>query len=197
MNMQFYETPNFSKNAKKIEITNYQKVSKTLQLVNWNVLWNLDDVNDMWVKFCATVKFHVAQNTSSKFMRQSSTKPWIDDGIIRMIRYKKSLWQRYIKNRRDTVTVRDNVVNLSTDNKRSASIFVDTFSKALSREPAGPLPKTSTRRNQNTISHVTISPKLVEAAIKGLKSNSYPGLDAISVKFTSKLLDEGICNSCV
>ncbi|KAL3269709.1 hypothetical protein HHI36_008769, partial [Cryptolaemus montrouzieri] len=71
-------------------------------------------------------------------------------------------------------SVRDNVGNLSTDNKTSASIFVDTFSKAFSREPAGPLPKISTRRNQNTISDVTISPELVEAAIKGLKSNSSP-----------------------
>ncbi|KAL3289589.1 hypothetical protein HHI36_023002, partial [Cryptolaemus montrouzieri] len=77
---------------------------------------------------------------------------------------------------------RDNVGNLSTDNKTSASIFVDTFSKAFSREPAGPLPKISTRRNENTISDVTISPELVEAAIKELKSNSCPGLDEISVK---------------
>ncbi|KAL3277240.1 hypothetical protein HHI36_012591 [Cryptolaemus montrouzieri] len=59
--------------------------------------------------------------------------------------------------------------NLSTDNKTSASIFVDTFSKASSRELAGPLPRISTRRNQNTISDVTISPELVEAAFKGLK----------------------------
>ncbi|KAL3279985.1 hypothetical protein HHI36_017491, partial [Cryptolaemus montrouzieri] len=79
-------------------------------------------------------------------------------------------------------SVRDNVGNLSTDNNTSASTFVDTFSKAFSREPVGPLPKISTRRNQNTISDVTISPELVGAAIKGLKSNSSPGLDGISVK---------------
>ncbi|KAL3280324.1 hypothetical protein HHI36_017813, partial [Cryptolaemus montrouzieri] len=77
---------------------------------------------------------------------------------------------------------RDNVGNLSTDNKTSASNFVDTFSKAFSREPAGPLLKISTRRNQNTISDVTISPELLEAAIKVLKSNSSPGLVGISVK---------------
>ncbi|KAL3277946.1 hypothetical protein HHI36_013287, partial [Cryptolaemus montrouzieri] len=69
-------------------------------------------------------------------------------------------------------SIQDNVGNLSSDNKTSASVFVDTFSNALSREPACLLPKISTRRNQNTISDVTISPELVEAVIKGLKSNS-------------------------
>ncbi|KAL3271644.1 hypothetical protein HHI36_022118, partial [Cryptolaemus montrouzieri] len=46
MKMLFYETPNFSKNVMKIEITNYQRVSEALQLVDWYVLWNPDDVND-------------------------------------------------------------------------------------------------------------------------------------------------------
>ncbi|KAL3289736.1 hypothetical protein HHI36_023134 [Cryptolaemus montrouzieri] len=147
MKMQFYETPNYSKNVKKIEITNYQRVSEAMQLVDWNELWNPDDVNDIKDK-----------KAYFKYIRSTlNTKVSIP-------------------------SVRDNVGNLSTDNKTSASIFVDTFSKALSREPAGPLPKISTRRIQNTISDVTISPELVEAAIRGLKSNSSPGLDGISVK---------------
>ncbi|KAL3279577.1 hypothetical protein HHI36_017084 [Cryptolaemus montrouzieri] len=47
MKIQFHETPNCSNNVKKIEITNYQRVSGALQLVDWNELWNPDDVNDM------------------------------------------------------------------------------------------------------------------------------------------------------
>ncbi|KAL3275918.1 hypothetical protein HHI36_020654, partial [Cryptolaemus montrouzieri] len=45
--MQFYETPNYSRNMKKIEITDYQRVSEALQLVDWNEQWNPDDVNYM------------------------------------------------------------------------------------------------------------------------------------------------------
>ncbi|KAL3284453.1 hypothetical protein HHI36_018614, partial [Cryptolaemus montrouzieri] len=196
--------------------------SEALQLVDWNELWNPDDVNDMWNRFHAAVKFHVDQNTSSKFMRQSPTKPWIDDGIIRkdiseidailiskiidnfpnVYQYVYPLLRRILRKRSLPVRIKRNFsstfVALSTPKYlflqfettfeiypliiRHLPVFSLILSPKLSLEnQQAPLPKISTRRNQNILGDVTISPELVEAAIKGLKSNSSPGLDGISV----------------
>ncbi|XP_044753367.1 uncharacterized protein LOC123312873 [Coccinella septempunctata] len=95
--------PKSSKVTKRIKIINYDALNTKLQNIVWSdVLQSTDCVESMWSAFTSTLSHELETCTTYRSKVVILSKPWIDQSMLRMMRTKKSLWQRYLRSRRDT-----------------------------------------------------------------------------------------------
>lgn len=85
-----------SKSSKTIRITDYRRLYHLVEVIDWSaVLLPVTDVEYMWSEFVDTLHGLVDECSTLRDIVRIPTKPWINKDIIKMIRHKKSIWQRY------------------------------------------------------------------------------------------------------
>ncbi|XP_044757719.1 uncharacterized protein LOC123315882 [Coccinella septempunctata] len=95
--IQFTVSKKTNIDRRSIEYIDYESVSQCLSDVKWeNELGDLD-VDSMWVRLLEVVGHAVSTNTSRKEIVHNVCKPWIDFGLVKRIRQKKTLWQRFLR----------------------------------------------------------------------------------------------------
>ncbi|KAL3281309.1 hypothetical protein HHI36_004520 [Cryptolaemus montrouzieri] len=87
-----------SKKRIKKKVTNLEELNEELHCVDWETLLLGRSVEDMWKEFSSILKFLTEKHT--KTFIEYPSKPWINNEVPRMIRQKKTLWQRYTRSKR-------------------------------------------------------------------------------------------------
>lgn len=78
-----------------ISVVDYEQLNASLLLVDWPNVLAVDDIDCMWSTFMDTVLRAITSNTRQRTIRRCFSKPWITPELFRLIKVKKSLWQRF------------------------------------------------------------------------------------------------------
>lgn len=96
--LQLLFPPTNDKFIKTLKITNYRRLDGLVEAVDWvSLLQPAADVELMWSIFAETLQGLVDNCTSTSRTTFIPLKPWINANILKLIRHKKSLWQRYTR----------------------------------------------------------------------------------------------------
>ncbi|XP_044764390.1 uncharacterized protein LOC123320957 [Coccinella septempunctata] len=76
------------------------------------------DVEEMWAVFTTTLRNFTKECSFKRNIVHILAKPWIDQNILRLIRHKKSIWQRYLRRKQ----IRDYEDHRSVSNLLSSVI---------------------------------------------------------------------------
>lgn len=88
--------------TKRVKVIDYEQLNANLENVDWvSILHSSMDVEVMWSTFVDRLSVECESCTSYRSLTTIPSKPWINKRMLRMLRNKKSMWQRYLRSRRD------------------------------------------------------------------------------------------------
>jgi hypothetical protein len=74
------------------------KLKNDLESVQWTSdFFSSDDPNEMWNKFIIFLNTEIKNNTHTKYITFNSSKPWINDDLLQLIKHKRRLWNKFKK----------------------------------------------------------------------------------------------------
>lgn len=74
---------------------NFETINCDLSRTDWASVLSMTTVEECWSSFCDTLLSVKSHHTVTRKYSLCPSKPWINGPIIKMIRVKKSMWQRY------------------------------------------------------------------------------------------------------
>jgi hypothetical protein len=76
----------------------YNKLKNDLESVQWTSdFFSSDDPNEMWEKFIIFLNTEIKNNTHTKYTMFNSSKPWINDDLLQLLKHKRWLWNKFKK----------------------------------------------------------------------------------------------------
>jgi hypothetical protein len=80
--------------------------------VQWTSdFFSSDDPNEMWNKFIIFLNTEIKNNTHMKYTMFNSSKPWINDDLLQLIKHKRRLWNKFKKSHAQQDYVRFSMIN--------------------------------------------------------------------------------------
>ena len=76
-------------------VTNYEDINTRLSNIDWSFISTHTDVSSSWDAFKLRLQEIIDSCSSRVTVKKSSTKPWIDGKILKLINKKRSLWRTY------------------------------------------------------------------------------------------------------
>ncbi|EFA09338.1 hypothetical protein TcasGA2_TC001664 [Tribolium castaneum] len=76
-------------------VTNFDLVSYELQSINWESLFCNKSVEASWKAFKSALDISISKHSVTFSFKKSSTNPWVNARILKMIREKRRVWKIY------------------------------------------------------------------------------------------------------
>ncbi|KAJ3654552.1 hypothetical protein Zmor_013731 [Zophobas morio] len=162
-------------------VTDYRAVNNDLAKTNWEALLSDESIVKNWSTFKNTLQSLLHRHTKSFFVKQSSTKPWINGRLLQQINRKRALWRTYKRSgsELDYRIHREFSNRLSTAIKEARCVYEKNVAEAKDAKKlykyirtkfTGPV---STPRLKNTFGEVLDNNKIIADTFADAFSNVF------------------------
>lgn len=148
----------------KIERVNYNKLKARISKVDWNTIYQLDDVEAITKEFINIVNTEITKSTNIIKIKNKKRRTWITNGLITSINERDKMYQQIIKDPNNRILKENYITYRNMTNNLIRKTKTQYFQKKIEKN------KKDTKHLWNTVKEIC-SQKKVHNRINSIFDN--------------------------
>ncbi|XP_045466575.1 uncharacterized protein LOC123675273 [Harmonia axyridis] len=118
------------------KVIDYREVKRALDAVDWDSVLGRGSVDERWKNFFDYICSAIDKNTTFVETVKDKLKPWINNQLLRTIKYKKSLWRRYLRSKSEAIFKQHRQLSnfLSQSIKRAKISYINSLTTSNNKK---------------------------------------------------------------